>query len=382
MKICYWGTYDALYPRNRTIIAGLRKNGAEVAELNEPLWKNTQEKLERAAKWWGSPGFLLRWLAIYFRLGCRLLREKDVDAVFVGYSGHFDMFPAWLLSKLTGKPLVFDAFLSLYEAFTVDRSMVVPGGLKAKLLYFVDKYSCALADKVLLDTDAHIDYFCTAFALPREKFRRSFIGASEDAFQPAPAAPGKKPFLVLHFGRYIPLHGLKHIVRAAKKLEAQKDILFRFIGSGEEYEPTRRLAEELSLKNLEFIQFLDPPELAKHIAEADICLGVFGETAKAARVIPNKVYEAMAMGRPVLTGRSPASAELLTDGKDCALCAMADPDAIAASILRLKENAALRRRIAENGRALFLKKASAAALGKEIMNMLGRDPAGNVFIKK
>ncbi|MBI4801360.1 MAG: glycosyltransferase [Elusimicrobia bacterium] len=381
MKICYWGTYDSGYPRNRTIIAGLRKNGAEVTELNEPLWKSTREKLKRASAWWKNPGFLLRWLAIYFKLAFRFLREKDVDVLFVGYSGHFDMFAAKILSAAAGIPLVFDAFLSLYEAFTVDRSTLAPGGFRAKLLYCVDKYSCALADVVLLDTNAHIDYFCSTFKLPREKFRRSFIGASEDAFQPAPPGPGKKPFLVLHFGRYIPLHGLKHIVRAAKKLEAGQDILFRFIGSGEEFEPTLKLAVELGLRRTEFIRFLEPPELIKHIAEADLCLGVFGETAKAARVIPNKVYEAMAMGRPVLTGRSPAAAELLTDGEDCLLCAMADPDALAASILRLKNDDGLRLKIAENGHRLFKEKASAAALGKEIIEMLGTGENGKTFLR-
>lgn len=371
MKICYWGTYDRGYPRNQTIIRGLRANGVEVAELNEPLWKNTKEKLERASSWWKDPAFLLRWAALYFKLAFRLLREKNVDFIFVGYAGHFDIFPARLLSALTGKPLVFDAFLSIYEAFTSDRSTVAPGSLRARALYLVDKYSCLLSDVVLLDTDEHIKYFCSTFGLPREKFVRSFIGASEDAFPPLPAAPQEGRFLVLHFGRYIPLHGLKHIVRAAKELEAHGDIHFRFIGSGEELEATLRLAKELGLKRAEFIEFIKPAELVKHIAQADVCLGIFGETEKAARVIPNKVYEAMAMKRPVLTGRSPAAAELLTDQEDCLLCGMADPAAIAAALLRLKSEPGLRLKIAENGRRLFEKKACGKVLGREILEMLG-----------
>lgn len=369
MKVCYWGTYDRAYPRNVTVIAGLRKNGVEVVELHEPLWKSTKDKLARASSGWFAPGLLLRWLLIYLRLGWRLFMERNVDCVIVGYSGHFDMFPAWLLAKFRGVPVVFDAFLSLYEAFVFDRPAIKRGSFKARLLWLVDKYSCALADAVLLDTEDHIKYFCEEFGLRPRKFRRSFIGASEDRFYPRPAPAAKGPFTVLHFGRYIPLHGLKYIVRAAKDLEAD-GVRFKFIGAGEELESTLALAKELGLKNSEFIEFMPPDELVDHIAAADICLGIFGDTEKARRVIPNKVYEAMAMRRPVVTGKSPAADELLTDGKDCLLCEMASAPALAAAVRRLKADPALAERIAAGGQELFSKRASAAVLGAEIAELI------------
>lgn len=365
MKVCYWGTYDRNYPRNITIIAGLRKNGVEVVELHEPLWQSTKDKLARASAGWFAPGLLLRWLAIYFRLALRLYREKGVDCLMVGYSGHFDMFPAWVLGKIKGVPVVFDAFLSLYEAFVFDRPAIKRGSFKARLLWVIDKYSCRLADLVLLDTEDHIKYFCAEFGLPAAKFRRSFIGASEDRFYPRRAPAQQGPCTVLHFGRYIPLHGLKYIVRAAKELE-NEGVAFKFIGAGEELGATLALARELGVKNLEFLEFVEPDELVNHIAAADICLGVFGETEKASRVIPNKVYEALAMRRPVITGKSPAADELLTDGEDCLLCAMASPAAIAAAVRRLKTEPGLAEKIAAGGNALYNKRASAAVLGAEI----------------
>ncbi|HCC48844.1 MAG TPA: glycosyl transferase family 1 [Elusimicrobia bacterium] len=369
MKVCYWGTYDRAYPRNITVIAGLRKAGVDVVELHEPLWASTRDKLARASAGWFAPGLLLRWLAIYARLGLRLLREKDVDCLLVGYSGHFDMFPAWLLGKLKGVPVIFDAFLSLYEAFVFDRPAIKKGSLKARLLWLVDKYSCALADLVLLDTGDHIKYFCEEFGLRAEKFRRSFIGASEDRFYPRPAPAEKGPYTVLHFGRYIPLHGLKYIVRAAKELEAD-GVHFKFIGAGEELESTLALAKELGLKNSEFTEFMPPDELVNHIAAADVCLGIFGDTEKARRVIPNKVFEAMAMRRPVVTGGSPAADELLTDGQDCLLCGMASAPALAAAVRRLKADPALAEKIAAGGQELFSKRASAAVLGAEIAELI------------
>ena len=48
MKICYWGTYDRAYPRNLTVIAGLRENGAVVTECHAALWKSSGDKLAKS----------------------------------------------------------------------------------------------------------------------------------------------------------------------------------------------------------------------------------------------------------------------------------------------------------------------------------------------
>lgn len=370
MKVCYWGTYDAAYPRNRTVIAALRAAGIEVVELNEPLWKDSKDKLARASAWWKSPGFLLRWAAAYVKLSARLLAEPGVDLMLVGYTGHFDMFAAKPLALLKGVPVVFDTFLSLYEAFVEDRGVIKPGSLKARLLRFADKYSCALADLALLDTEAHIKYFCQEFGLPPARFSRSFVGANEEQYKavPAPAAPG--PFTVLHFGTYIPLHGIKYILRAAKELEGREDIRFRLIGGGEEYVSSVQLAEELGLRRVEFVPFRDMPALLEEIRNASACLGIFGDSGKASRVIPNKVFLSLAMARPVITGDSPAARELLEDGKSCLLCRMADPAALAAAILRLKSDPALGPALAAGGYKVFRERASVGALGAELAGLL------------
>ena len=48
--------------------------------------------------------------------------------MFVGYSGHFDVFPARLLCKVRRVPLVFDAFLSLYDSLVLDRDSLDKDG--------------------------------------------------------------------------------------------------------------------------------------------------------------------------------------------------------------------------------------------------------------
>ena len=74
------------------------------------------------------------------------------------------------------------------------------------------------------------------------------------------------------------------------------------------------------------------PELRAQTLAADVCLGVFGGSDKAARVVPNKVYDALACGRPVVTAATAGARELLHDGEDALLVPPADAAALAAAL--------------------------------------------------
>ena len=76
--------------------------------------------------------------------------------------------------------------------------------------------------------------------------------------------------------------------------------------------------------------------LRSRIVGSDICLGVFGTSDKAARVVPNKVYDALAAGRPLVTEDSPAARELLHDGDDALLVPAGDGAALADALRRLR----------------------------------------------
>ena len=81
---------------------------------------------------------------------------------------------------------------------------------------------------------------------------------------------------------------------------------FRLIGDGQERPAAERLAKELQLDNVDFVDAVSETELAGEIARASICLGVFGTTDKAQRVVANKVFQCAAAGRAVITADTPA----------------------------------------------------------------------------
>lgn len=369
MRVCYWGTYDKDYPRNRIIISGLRKNGIDVVECHIKIWRDTAEKITKVSTRWINIPLILKIIWVYLKLSLQFLFSRRVDFIIVGYSGHFDVFVAKVLSKIKRIPLIFDAFLSLYDSLVLDRKIVQRDSFKSKILWWVDKYACRLADVVLLDTEAHIDYFCSEYNLPKEKFKRILIGADDSIFSPCKTNTDSRPFTIMHYGKYIPLHGLSYIIRAAKELEGT-GIHFKLIGSGDEYDSTVKLAKDLKVQNAEFINFMPQKQLIEEIRKADICLGIFGDTAKAKRVIPNKVYECMAMRKPVVTGDSLASRELLINRENSLLCEMANHRSLANTILQLKNNQSLRATIATKGYELYQRKSSPKVLGKQLKGVL------------
>ena len=344
MKVCYYGAYDAEYARNIVILNSLKKTGVEIIECND-----RSHILKRT--------FRLLYKAIFL----------DFDAILVGYPGHLDVFSARILSILRRKPLIFDAFISVYNAER-EYGNIKQRTVKAKYCYWLDKWSCKLAYKVLLDTDQHIDYFCRKFGLDKEKFKRIFIGADETLFFPRKIKKKEDIFLVLYYGRTTPLHGLDFIIKAAKMLEKQKDIKFLLIGGNIHFRLLRKKYK--NRVNIKFIDEILPKEVPEYIARADICLGIFGCTEKAEIVIPNKAYEALAMKKPLLTGDSAAARSVLTNEKDAILCEMASSKAIAESILLLKTDEKLRKKIAENGYKLFKERFTSAMIGKEVKKTL------------
>ena len=49
------------------------------------------------------------------------------------------------------------------------------------------------------------------------------------------------------------------------------------------------------------------------MARADVCLGILGTSEKAGRLIPNKLFQALLAGMPLITRNSPAMRELVKD---------------------------------------------------------------------
>lgn len=370
MRVCYFGTYDADYVRNRVIIAGLRAQGVQVVECHVALWRETADKVRQASRGLLNPRLAWRFLRAYIELW-RLYRQiGDYDVMVVGYAGHIDVFPARILTWLARKPLALDLFLSLHETVTQDRGLVAEQSFFGKMLYVIEKVGCRLADRLFLDTEADIQYLMRKYGLPRSKFACIRVGADESVYFPIQDQE-ESGFTAIYFGKFIPLHGIEHLVAAAKHLEIDAQIRMEFIGDGQTYEAMRALADSLEAKNIIWgPRWLEPEELRTRIGRATVCLGIFGTSDKAQRVIPTKAYVALAMGKPLITADSPAAREVFTSGKDAILCPAGSGQAIAQAVLALRRDEALHKSVAQAGYRLFTEQFTTSAIGVQAKESL------------
>ncbi|MBN2421646.1 glycosyltransferase family 4 protein [Candidatus Woesearchaeota archaeon] len=365
IKVVYLGTWEKKYSRNRIIINGLKRANADVELFHiETVWNKKTHKTKLS-----KIRIILDLIKSYFLMIYYFFKIRTYDYIVIGYPGWFDVPLTWLLNKFRPGKLVFDSYFSIYDSIVNDRKSVRAKSLYARLLFFTDKICCRLADIILLDTDEHINYFVNTFKIRKNKFIRVFIGADDKIFYPKKRKKKNKRFKVIFHGKFIPLQGLSYIIEAAKLLEKQ-DIEFEIIGDGQLKEDIVKLSKKLNTNNIHFTDFVPVTELPGLLFKADVGLGIFGDTEKAKRVIPNKAFEILAMKLPLITGDSPAAREVLENKKHCILCKMADPDALAKSILLLKNNPLLRKKISINGHRLFRERFSVNAIGRDLKKTL------------
>lgn len=341
LRVCFFGNYDASYIRTMVILRGLRESGYTVYECNDQR----------------------RGLHSYVSLIRQHKKIKgEYDVLVVGNAGISRTYV--LLAKfLTRKPVIWDAHFSVYDAYVYDRGLVTKWSAKGLYHWCMDWLATKMADFVYLDTRAHAQYFAQLFHADIKKFFVVYVGADDHMFVPRPVRThDTDKFIVEFHGKYIPLQGVQYIIHAAKLLQDEPDIHFILIGNGQTFKENKHLATKLELTNVTFVNKVPYADIPKYVADADVCLGIFGDTNKTQRVIPNKLYEAVAMGKPVITARTPAITEIFTDREDIILCAAANPKDLACAIRELRNNGDLTQRMAKNAGKLFAEELTPSAV--------------------
>ena len=384
LSLAYFGTYDPTYPRNAVMLAGLRQAGVELHEFNAPPARQlAAAEMATAA---GAGALVADIARAHLKLLRQHRRELLLDVVVVGYPGHLLVPFGKLLASRRRALLVFDPLVSLVDTFAGDRGLVGRTSPAGAAVAAVDKLAFGLPDLVLADTAAQAAFYRDKLGVPERKLAVVPVGAlavadaEEEAVartRPATAADATmrpatttEPLVVFMYGKWSPMHGAETVLAAA---EALRDEPFRFVlaGEGQLSAALRATIAERKLTNVDWLGMLGADDLRAQNLAADVCLGVFGGSAKAARVVPNKVVDGLACGRPVVTMNSPAACELLTDGDDALLVPALDSVALAAALRRLLDHV-LRARLAAAALRLYRRRLTPAAVADSLLAALER----------
>ena len=328
MRILGFGTYDSTrHPRIGIVFDGLRAHGDEVVEANSPLGFTTAERVEMLQRPWLTYRLALR-LVQSWRTIARTARhaaaEGDVDAVIVGYMGHLDVLVAKLL--LRRHFIVLD--LLIFAGDTArDRGETCAA--KLRMLDLLDRLAVAAADLVLVDTDEDVEL------IPPRHRDKAFVvpvGASEAWFDAHSGLDDVRdpasPMRIVFFGLFTPLQGAEYIGNALSRLVDDREVEVTMVGQGQDA-PSARMAASDN-RHVTWLDWVEPDQLPSLVATHDVCLGIFGTTPKAMRVVPNKVFQGGAAGCAIVTSDTPPQRRLL--GDNAVFVPAGDPDSLAGTL--------------------------------------------------
>lgn len=324
MRIVGFGTYDRQkHPRVGILLDGLRQLGDEVTELNAPLGLSTAERVAMLGRPSLAYRLVLRLLSRWSVLIVKRVRTRPAhDVVLVGYLAQFDV----VLARLLFPRSIVALDLLIFSGDTA-RDRGVGKGPKLTLLNALDRLAIACASLVIVDTEEH------AGLVPASQRHKTVVApvGSPDEWFSEPSEIETSRLKVLFFGLFTPLQGAPVIGEAIAALPPDIGIEVTMIGSGQDLLETRRRAAGSPL--VTWREWVEPNELRRLLREHHVCLGIFGDTPKALRVAPNKVFEGAAAGCAILTSDTPPQRRSLGDA--ARFVTVADPTALAEALRSL-----------------------------------------------
>jgi glycosyltransferase involved in cell wall biosynthesis len=276
--LLWWGRSDLAYSRNQIILQLLDRLGWHV-DYFHPL---------------SSPlGLAQAWLQ----------RPRIPDLLWVPCFRQRDMASAVYWARQWRRPVVFDPLISAYQKAVFEKKKWPENHAAAVRMRSWEAGLFGRADAVIADTHPHAQFYIDTFRIDPGKVWVVHVGADDQRFKPATAPKDSTPLEVLFYGSFLALQGPDVIVAAARETEDQ-NIRWVLLGSGGMRSDLAAKARGLS--NVRFEPWIPYDLLPQRLIQAHILLGIFGTTPKAAMVIPNKVYQSMAVGRPLITRTSEA----------------------------------------------------------------------------
>jgi len=259
-----------------------------------------------------------------------------------------------------------------------DRSMGSAAGRMSALVKRFERRGLRAASVVLTDTEANRDQLISDFALTSERVRSLPLAINEGPFQSRPDSLSKARTSgrVLFVGTLVPLHGIEVVLGAAARLRQDADVEFRLVGNGQQSDLVETFLAAGAPANVTWHRdWKTIDEIAQEIEEADVCLGVFGGAGKASRVLPFKLYYALAAGKAIVTqaeyslpsGAPPLPAKLVAtaDAKEVS-------ERLAEAIHLLLRDAGERAALEQAARAYFQRHLSGDAVLREWRDLLLR----------
>ena len=292
--------------------------------------------------------FLYSGVALW-RLGLACLRHRP-DAIYERYN-LFCPSGVWL-KRLTGLPLALEVNAPLLEERRDNDGLALQG-----LARWSEQLTWRGADVCLPVTGVLATHLAAA-GVPADRIQVIPNGVGTAfLYDQSPAEDVRARFglqgkLILGFTGFVrPWHGMDRAVRLLADGRLPDNAHLLMVGDGPAMASLRLQAEKLGVvERVTFAGVAQRAEIPALVSAFDIALQPYVVPYAS----PLKLFEYLALARPVVAPATENIQEVLTDGADALLFDPADQDGFASAIVRLARDESLRRRIGLAGRATLL----------------------------
>lgn len=230
------------------------------------------------------------------------MQVKGIDIVWGTTPPIFQPVSAWLLARLKRIPFLLE-IRDLWPAFAIEVG-VLKNPLLIWLSQWLEKFLYRHADLVVVNSPGFVEHVRNKGAkkvvlIPNGSDIRLFTTASDgSAFRKNLHIQDK--YIVTYAGAHGISNDLEVILKAAKLLSDHPKIHFLLVGDGKEKPFLMETARKLKLTNLTFIDPVSKSKMAEVLAASDACLAILKPLEMYKTTYPNKVFDYMAAGKPVL----------------------------------------------------------------------------------
>lgn len=228
-------------------------------------------------------------------------------------------------------------------------------GALIRALEGIERFAYAAADRIVSVTDSFVGHIEARGGVGKVSVVKNGVDLRLFQNRPRDAALARKlgidgRFVAAYVGTHGMAHGLDVMLACAEKLAHRPDIAFLMVGDGAEKARLQRERDARGLKNIIMIG-LQPKTMMPAIwSITDVSLVLLRKSELFTKVIPSKIFESMAMGKPIVLGVEGESLSIIRDADAGIGIEPENAEALAAAICRLADDRALYQRLAANGR--------------------------------
>ena len=268
------------------------------------------------------------------------LRVRNVDLVWGTSPPIFQGVTSLLLARLKGIPFLFEV-RDLWPAFAIAVG-VLSNPILINSSLWLERFLYKNADRVMVNSPGYIEHVTQRGA---KNVKLIPNGADPDMF--TPQANGisfrkrlgvKGEFIVLYAGAHGLSNDLGVVLQAAEQLQVHTDIRFVFIGDGKDKPALQARAKAMDLSNVLFSPAASKAEMADVMAAADACVAILLPIELYKTTYPNKVFDYMAAGRPVILAIDGVIRQVVDSAGAGIFVPPGNPTAMAEAVLTLSSD--------------------------------------------